>query len=203
MYVPKHFAIANESELYDFIDTWSFGTLITTQQGRITANHVPFLVSREENRLYAHLARPNQQWKELETDDEVLVSFAGPHAYISPSWYKTEQLVPTWNFAAVQVRGKVSLMNEPNQLLDLLSRLSAKHEKRFEQPWTVDKLEPALVEKLVKGIVGFWLDITSIEGKAKFSQNRSAADIKSAAQALNESGTEMEKDVANWMLRGI
>ena len=106
MYIPRYFSEQDESRLFEFIDKVDVGTLITAGPGGLMANEVPLLVQPQANRLWGHLARPNKQLVELAAVDEVLINFSGPTGYISPNWYRTPGLVPTWNFMTVQVRGR-------------------------------------------------------------------------------------------------
>ncbi len=144
----------------------------------------------EARRLWGHLARPNPQLEELAAVDEVLVNFNGPSGYVSPNWYIEPGLVPTWNFVSVQVRGKVVVHDDKEIVRDIVRRLAAKHEAGFENPWTMDKLEPQRLEKLLGVIVGFHIEIEEIRGKYKLSQNRNAEDRVSVIAGLEASGED-------------
>src|SRR5512143_3036507 len=98
MYVPQHFAESDPTTLAAFIDAHPFGTLVTSVEGVPFASHVPFIYDRAAGLLHCHLARGNPQWRHFESSPEALAIFAGPHSYISPTWY-TDAGVPTWNYA--------------------------------------------------------------------------------------------------------
>jgi transcriptional regulator len=99
MYLPDHFNISDQDEIFSFLQANAFGQLISLQDKRITSSHLPFLIAAERKHLQCHLARQNPQWRQLE-GQQVLITFQGPHDYVSPSWYQTAG-VPTWNYQAV------------------------------------------------------------------------------------------------------
>jgi transcriptional regulator len=184
VYTPEHFAIDEPEQQLDLIERIGFGLLITALNGRITNTAIPFLLDRSGPSLYGHVARANPHWAELERASDLHVVFTGPHAYISPSWYQRRDLVPTWNYVTVQVTGRAHLLDDQQQRLDLVDRLSAHFERELPQPWHSSSLEPTLRDKLLHAIVAFRIDIDSIAGKAKLGQNRDAADTRSAAAQL-------------------
>ena len=111
MYIPSWYSVADEPTLFDFIDRHPFGLLVTHQDGQSVATHLPLLLDRGGRSLRGHISRQNQQWRGLD-GQQVLAIFNGPHAYISPTWYQSEKTVPTWNYVAVHVYGKLhSLKN--------------------------------------------------------------------------------------------
>ena len=176
MYVPRYFSEEDEVRLFEFIDEVAVGTLITAGAAGLMANEVPLLREPGANRLWGHLARPNKQLVELAGVDQVLINFTGPTGYISPNWYRTGGLVPTWNFMTVQVRGRPVMHDNMEEVLDIVRRLSEQHESQFETPWTLDKVEPQMLEKMLGVIVGFHIEIEEVRGKFKLSQNRNAVD---------------------------
>jgi len=188
MYIPRHFVNEDDTQLLDFIDATGVATVITAGPGGLMASEVPLLRQPKANRLWGHLARPNPQLAELAAVEEALVVFNGPSAYVSPNWYTDPGLVPTWNFVTVQVRGRVELHDEREAVRDIVRRLSHKHEAVFENPWTMDKVEPDKLEKMLGVIVGFHIDMDEIKGKFKLSQNRNAEDRAGVISGLEASG---------------
>lgn len=187
MYIPRHNRMADEDQIFAFLHRYNFGALVTSCQGQLAVNHLPFVVDRPQRRLYAHLARANAHWQTLEAADDLLVVFAGPHAYISPTWYATEGLVPTWNFSAVHVRGRAALTDEAGAR-DIVEELTQQHEAGTPAPWSMDRVPAERLEGLLKAIVGFSVEIHSIEAKAKLSQEKSAADRQGALAGLDAGG---------------
>ncbi len=166
MYIPKQFEI-----IYDLIEKHSFATLFSQHKGSPYATHLPLKLDREKGVLHGHIARPNSQWKDIE-NQEVLAIFHGPHSYISPSWYETKTAVPTWNYVAVHVYGRVEIVESEQELMKSLQDLVSAYEKP-DSLYNLDDVEPSYVEGLSKGIVGFNIKITRVEGKQKLSQNHS------------------------------
>jgi transcriptional regulator len=187
VYTPSHFAVADRGAQLALIDRYSFGTLTTVNAGRARNSTVPFLVGRDGASLDGHLARANPHWREFDTATDVLANFVGPNAYISPNWYQSADMVPTWNYVAVEVRGRIELLDGRAARLDIVDRLSAKHEADLPRPWTSDKMNPEFRDKLLDAIVAFRLHIESIDAKVKLGQNRKPADLRSAAAALDAS----------------
>jgi transcriptional regulator len=197
MYVPTYYREADQEKLFDFIEAHSFGLIVSTLNGELFATHLPFLVERKEGRLLAHLARANPQWRELE-GREVLVVFSGPHAYVSPTWYEDEDVVPTWNYVAVHAYGACRLVEEPDAVAEILSRTVATYERGMPRPWSVDPASDFFV-KMARMVVGFRVEITRLEGKWKLNQNHPAERREKVARALAESGDPDGQAIARLM----
>jgi transcriptional regulator len=189
MYIPKAFREDDSRTLHAFMRKCSFATLVTQQNGVPFASHVPFILDAERGphgTLLAHMARANPQWHDFDKAQEVLVIFQGPHAYISPSWYEVELSVPTWNYAVVHAYGLPHLIEDEKELYNLLKTLIQTHEANFEKPWTF-QLPDDYLQKMMRSIVGFEIQITRLEGKFKLSQNRTATERENVIAALQES----------------
>ena len=189
MYIPKAFREDDIPTLHTFMQAYSFATLVTQQNGVPFATHLPFIldtVRGPHGTLLAHMARANPQWQDFKSAQEVLVIFQGPHAYISPSWYEVELSVPTWNYAAVHAYGLPRLIEDREELYTLLKTLIQTHEAHFEKPWPF-QLSDDYLQKMMRGIAGFEIEITRLEGKFKLSQNRTAAERANVISALQES----------------
>ncbi|WNS78595.1 FMN-binding negative transcriptional regulator [Domibacillus sp. DTU_2020_1001157_1_SI_ALB_TIR_016] len=186
MYIPKYYRVTDVNEIREFIQLNSFGTLVTTKQGKPIATHLPLQLRKEEDAYYltGHVAYGNPQWKTFEACEDVLVMFQGPHAYISSSWYEQEN-VPTWNYQAVHVYGTASILNE-EELKQDLAMLLQKYEKHRNNPVLWDKLSPQLLEKELKGIVGFKIQVQEIQAANKLSQNRNEKDYQNIVNKLYE-----------------
>lgn len=198
MYIPDIFAINDSNELYAFIEQWNFGDLITTCNGDLFVNHVPFILDKEQSKLYGHFSLRNPQCDLLEIADDLLVVFRGAHCYVSPSWYVSKEMVPTWNFESVQVRGKAKLVTGDG-LLAILTKLTNLHESQFESPWKIEKITEAKRKVLMQAIIGFEIEIVSIKGKSKLSQNRSDADKLGVIKGLRSQNDVMSSTIANKM----
>jgi transcriptional regulator len=198
MYVPNAFRADDRAALYDLIERYGFGTLVSVLDGAPFATHLPILLDRGRGVLLGHVARANPHGRALGNAAEALLIFQGPHAYVSPSWYATAPAVPTWNYAAVHVYGVPRLLDEA-ELRDLLDRLVSRYEAGRERPWTMD-LPPDYLRKMLQAIIGFEVPIERIEGKFKLNQNRSSEDRAGVVQALR-AGDAGERELAEFMAR--
>ena len=140
MYIPTAFAESDLTNLHDFIEQNSFGLLVTHVDGLPFASHLPFLLERTtgpKGTLVGHLARANPQWAEA-SGQNALATFSGPHAYISPTWYESEQVVPTWNYVAVHVYGRIQIIEDEPSLLEIVQRSVHFYEQAMPRPWSFD-----------------------------------------------------------------
>lgn len=181
MFVPKYAHNNDDSEIKEFIKQNSFGILITHSSEKIIATHIPLEFSPDGSKLLGHISKANPQWKNFEADSDVLVIFSGPHAYISSSWYDHEN-VPTWNYIAAHVYGKIHII-EGDELYQALKHLVNRYETSSSNPISIDTMSPDYVRKSMQGLVGFEINITSIEAAYKLSQNR---DQKNHTQIIHE-----------------
>ena len=135
---------------------------------------------------------------------ETLVVFQGPESYITPSWYVSKhehgRVVPTWNYAVVQVRGTPRLVEDPEWIRAQVEALTASQEGRRSGPWSVSDAPVEFVSGQLKAIVGVEIPISAIDGKWKVSQNRNSADRKGVEEGLREEGREQ---MANLVARGV
>ncbi|PAQ15523.1 protease [Bacillaceae bacterium SAOS 7] len=203
MYIPKYFKVTSIDEIEEFIQKHSFGTLVTAKQGRPIATHLPFGLTKKGDDYYitGHMAYGNPQWRALETCEDVLVIYQGPHAYISSSWYQDEK-VPTWNYQAVHVYGTASILNEQELKQDLTMMLQ-KYEKHRKNPVLWDNLSPQLLEKELKGIVGFKIKVQEIQAAYKLSQNRDKEDYYSIVDKLYEEEDLNSRQMAEVMKESV
>ncbi|CEG21251.1 Protease synthase and sporulation protein PAI 2 [Planococcus massiliensis] len=199
MYIPKQFKVTDFDEVREFLQQHAFGTLVTTRKGRPIATHLPFQFAKEQEGDYltGHMAYGNPQWRTFETTEEVLAMFQGPHAYISSSWYEQEN-VPTWNYQSVHVYGTPQLLSGQELQQDLAALLD-QYEKHRKHAVLWETLSPELLEKELKGIVGFKIRITEIQAANKLSQNRSEADYRNIVQNLQAEESAASVEMAHVM----
>lgn len=189
MYQPDQHREDRLPVQHDLIRTHPFGLLISTGPDGILANGLPFLLHPvgDLGRLQAHIARANPQWQGLD-GQQVLVVFQGPLTYVSPGFYETKRqtgkVVPTWNYAMVQARGTARVMSDTDWLDTQVAALTDHHEADRPDPWQVSDAPRPYIEAQLRGIIGLQIDIQSLEGKWKVSQNRPEADRLGVAQGL-------------------
>jgi transcriptional regulator len=193
MYTPTHFEETRRDVLHALMREHPFGLLITQHTAGIEANGVPFLFDPDRGphgTLRAHVARANPVWREARTDVESLVVFQGPQAYISPAWYATKaqtgKVVPTWNYVMVEARGRLQIHDDPEWVMRMVSQLTDRHEGARAEPWKVGDAPADFVATMLKAIVGIEIELISLRGKWKVSQNRPAADREGVIEGLGE-----------------
>lgn len=197
MYTPESFRVDDIGKLQSFMAENGFATLVTHHDGSPFASHIPVHIDPAVGpfgTLRTHVARANPQWQHID-EAEVLVVFHGAHAYISPRWYRSELMVPTWNYDAVHAYGRARFVDDAG-LHGILEQLVAQYEGGRVTPWTLDSLPADFVQKLRGAIVGIEIEITRLEGKSKMSQNRSVADQRGAIEGLKEAGDPLSMAVA-------
>jgi transcriptional regulator len=197
MYVPSAFEVNDKKSIYDFIEENSFAILFSGKDGVPFATHLPLILDRENGYLYGHMARANPHWQAME--NEVLVVFSGAHTYISPSWYEINQSVPTWNYVAAHVYGKYEIIEDDGELKKILDDAVGIYESSMPNPWNMTTADSNFISNLAKGIVGFKIVITKMEGKWKLSQNHSKERQERVIKALENQGDENSKKIAQLM----
>ena len=200
MYVPSAFAEERLDKLHDFIARHDFATLVTAGDGDVIASHLPALLLPARGRfgtLQVHLARQNEQCGALAAGVRALVIFQGPHGYVSPRWYANPVSVPTLNYVVVHAQGTPRRMEEA-ALREHLAALVAKYEAH-RGGWSAAALPGETMEKLLHQIVGFDIEITSIQGKWKLGQNRTRDDRQGAIEGLRQAGDADSMELADWM----
>lgn len=203
MYNPTAFRQDDLTELHRQILDCRLATVVSQGANGLQASHLPLLLEPGEGQygtLYGHFARANPQWRDLAEGAEALVIFQGPEAYISPSWYPAKaehaKVVPTWNYIAVHAQGRAEVFEDGERLLQLVSRLSDRHEAGRAQPWAVSEAPRDYLDAMLRAIVGFALPIERLEGKWKLGQNRSAADQAGVREGLAASFDPRDRELA-------
>lgn len=200
MYIPKLYREEDWKKILEFLRQNEFAILVTYDGGKPAASHLLVDVIEEDERHFVngHMSRANPQWKTFEKNDEILVIFQGPHTYISPTWYNHVN-VPTWNYQAVHVYGRPRIIENRDEAYRLLKNLIDRHES--ESHYTLDTLPPDFVEKEIRGIVVFQIEVTQIEANYKLSQNRNDEDYHNIIDRLEKREDELSHGVAEAMKR--
>jgi transcriptional regulator len=199
VYLPKAFIEERAEALDALIRENGFATLVTGGAGGIVGSHVPLLWDPGRRLLSGHLARPNPQAAQLVDGAEALAIFHGPHGYVSPRWYGTHPAVPTWNYATVHAYGTVRRVEDEAALSRLVTDLAEFYESGQEAPWRFADVPADFARGLLRGIVGFEIAVTRLEGKFKLSQNRSAADRAGVVAGLRREGDAAARATADLM----
>jgi len=204
MYTPKDFLVTDLEQISSFMKTNNFATLVSLGGERLISSHLLFEVvtgNPGEFTLNCHLARANNQWRTLSSENEVLVIFGGAHTYISPRWYSQAGNVPTWNYLAVHAYGVAAIVTDQEELYGMLARLVDRYESNSGAipEYHLDTLSKDLILERMKGIVGLRISITRLEGKFKLSQNRSRPERENITIELEKRGDENSTMVAGAM----
>lgn len=202
MYVPQHFATDDADELIARLSRRRAGILVTNEaDGTPVATHAPILWDAGKRIATGHIARANPQWRQ--GPGKGLIVLSGPEAYVTPAWYPSKaehgRAVPTWNYEAVHITGRVEWFDEPERLEAIVRELSALHEQNRAEPWTIGDAPRAYIDALTRGFVGVALTAERVEAKRKLSQNKSERDFEGVAAGLAAGGDAAGGEVAALM----
>jgi transcriptional regulator len=196
MYIPNIYKNENADEIRSFLKANSFGILINQTEGKLWGTHIPLELetnAQGKEVLFGHISKENPQWKGFEKDASVLAIFSGSHSYISSSWYDHEN-VPTWNYIAVHVYGKIRIV-EGEELLSSLKKLVDKYEATSKNPVKIENLSATTMMQ-AQGIVAFEIEIEEIQGQSKLSQNRDDKNHQNIISELEKTGCPNAKAIA-------
>jgi transcriptional regulator len=200
MYVPTAFAETDVPKLHAFIEKHGFGMLVSQHDALPFVTHLPLMLEREGSEfgcLVGHVARANPQWRQA-IGQTVLAVFAGPHVYVSPTWYEAEQVVPTWNYVAVHAYGRLEIIDDAPALTALVSRLVEKYERAMPRPWALDE-RSTFFERMLAQIIGFRVRIERLEGKWKLNQNHPEERRRKVIDVLSQGADENSLEIARLM----
>jgi transcriptional regulator len=201
MYIPDLYKNEDKDSIRKFLKENAFGILINQTNGKLCATHIPLELDYNkegEEVLQGHISKENPQWTSFESNAEILAIFTGPHSYISPSWYDHEN-VPTWNYSAVHVYGKIKII-EGDAVIDSLTKLVDKYEQNSKCPVRVADLSKKTMMQ-TRGIVAFEIKIEEIQAQNKMSQNRDDKNYSNIISELekteNPQSIAVAKEMAN------
>lgn len=198
MYIPKHFEQNDRTSTIAFMQNFNFALLVSVKDTIPVATHLPFVIEERDHDivLISHMSKANDQWRTAK-DKEVLVVFSEPHAYISPSHYEKQQNVPTWNYVAVHAYGKISVLEDDNQKLEVLHKQMRSFEEAYLQQFNT--LDQKYIDGLLKGIVAFEILVTDLQSKAKLSQNKTLSEREKIKQELEQSNDTIKQSLGKMM----
>lgn len=203
MYIPAHFEEPSAETLHRFIGEHPLGTLVVHGPEGLGADHVPLSLRAGEGphgKLLGHVARANPLWRAAAVGIDCLVVFHGAQHYISPNGYaskaQTGRVVPTWNYEVVHVRGRLHAIDDPAWLRRFLEEFTSEHERTQAKPWRIDDAPEDYIARMLENIVGIEVEIASMAGKAKLSQNQPPANRSSLIDALRAAGDFRSNEMA-------
>jgi len=204
MYLPKHFSVEDPAILGQLIAEYPLATIVANLEGHFEINHLPLMLSVDKTKLYGHIARMNPLTKVANSSNtSVTAIFHGPNAYVTPSWYpskkETGKVVPTWNYAAVHAEGNIKLIEDAQWLRSHVSQMTNIHEPTHQSTWKLDDAPEEYVQMILNAIIGIEIEVSSLVGKLKLSQNRPAEDYDAVVEKLQKSPQEALQEMLKYM----
>lgn len=202
MYIPPTNLMDNQEEILEFIQKYSFATVVTSQNGIPVATHLPIISERRGDKLIliSHFAKANPQWRDIE-NGKLLVIFSEPHAYISPSNYEKIQEVPTWNYLSIHAYGIGSIISDPKEVFSILEKTINSYEAKYLNQWNT--LSDQYKISMANGIVCFEMEVTELQGKKKLSQNKTLKEKQNIIESLSKSDDGPVRTLADYMQRNV
>jgi transcriptional regulator len=207
MYQPDHFRVADLPKMHALMRARPLATLVSAGSLGLYATHLPTVLKDDGpyGIIECHLARANPHWKDLAEGTEALMIFQGPEGYITPNWYPSKadhgRVVPTWNYAVVHAYGRPEVMEDKNWLRRHVTEITAQQEANEVKPWALSDAPEPFIEVMLRGIIGFRIAFTRLEGKWKMSQNRQATDRNGVMRGLETRGQGDDLEMAELVSR--
>jgi transcriptional regulator len=198
MYIPRKFALTDEGTAAALAAA-EFAQLVSHAPSGLLVTPLPLMYDKAAHSLVGHVSRANPHWHA--DGAESVAIFAGPHAYVSPSFYATKaetgKVVPTWNYEILNVYGRLVVHDDADWLLDLVTKLTERHEAGRPDPWQVSDAPAEFTQSQLRGIVGVEVAITTVEAKAKMSQNQPDRNRAGVIAGLRASDDVQDQVVAD------
>ena len=198
MHIIKYFREENRDKILDYLRQNDFATLVAYDGQKPVASHLLMEIVEEGEhlRINGHMSRANPLWKMFEKNPEVLVIFQGPHTYVSPTWYNHVN-VPTWNYQSVHIYGKPGMVTDKTETYGILKRLTDRYETRTT--YRLETLPQDFVEKEMRGVAAFQIEVTRIEANYKLSQNRDDESYQNIVDHLEQREDDDSRSIAKAM----
>jgi transcriptional regulator len=186
MYTPKIFNNDDITKAISFMKKFSFATIITSDNGKPIATHLPFVITERDGEiiLTSHFAKSNNHSKKIQSE-EILVIFTEPHAYISPKLYDKKENVPTWNYISVHTYGTAKLLETDIEVFQVLEQMIKSYDAEYLNQW--NELSKDYKTKMAKGIIAFEIQVNELQFKEKISQNKSENERNKIIKNLEKS----------------
>lgn len=200
MYQPPQFKSTDRAIAAELMRSHPFASLISSDDdGLPFVTHLPLHLESagDSFTLLGHCAKPNPHWRYLQVRPTAVLTFLGPHAYLSPQVYPDLARVPSWNYLAVHCTVRARLVEDPDAKDALLKQLIGDHEPAYAKQWRA--MDPELARKLLAGIVGFELEVLDLQCKLKINQHR--PESHGALKAAYAAGNDDQRELAQWMTR--
>ena len=204
MYLPKHFSVDDPALLAQLIAEYPLATIVGSLENQLEVNHLPLMLSSDRTKLYGHIARVNPLVKVAgSSNTSVTAIFNGPQAYVTPAWYpskkETGKVVPTWNYAVVHAQGNIKLIEDAQWLRSHVAQMTNIHEPTYQSNCKLDDAPEDYVQMMLKAIIGIEIEVKSLVGKFKLSQNRPAQDYAAVVETIEKSPQEVLQEMRKYM----
>ena len=198
MYIPNHYLNTDKAEIITFMCKYSFATIITVKDNVPIATHLPFIVVEKDKQitLTSHFSKANVQWEYI-VDNQSLVIFSEPHAYISPKYYTSNINVPTWNYIAVHIYGKGSTITDQDKSFAGLENMINNYEASYKSQW--ERLPKEYKLNMLNDIIPFEITVTDIQAKKKLSQNKTETEKQNIIASFENSNDQNEQVIGKYM----
>ena len=204
MYLPKHFAVDDPVILAQLITEYPLATVVGNLENQLEVNHLPLMLSPDKTKLHGHIARVNPLVKIANSPHpQVTAIFHGPNAYVTPAWYPSKKesgkVVPTWNYAVVHAQGTLKLIEDAQWLRNHVAQMTNIHEPTYQSNWQLDDAPEDYVQMMLRAIIGIEIDVVSLTGKFKLSQNRPPEDYDAVVKTLDQSPADILQAMRKYM----
>jgi transcriptional regulator len=203
MYKLPYFQEDNQEIVLEFMKKYSFAIITGIDEKYPVATHVPLDIKVRDDKiiLTGHMMKNTDHYKVFETNKNVLVIFNGPHCYVSAQWYAKQNVGSTWNYITVHAKGKISFTDESSTKL-IVEQITGKYETD-QSPAAFKNLTGEYIDRLVKAITGFTIEVESIDHVFKLSQNHNEADRLSIIHNLKNRRDDDSRAIAEEMEKRI
>ena len=203
MYKLPYFTETDPATITGFIKNNPFAIITGMGDEFPVASQIPLEIEEKNGKviLHGHLMKKSDHHQAFEKNSHVLVIFPGPHCYVSASWYTNPLGASTWNYMTVHAKGNITFTDEAGTIAAVKAVT-----ERFEGTGSAasfDKLDDAYINSMVKAIVGFSIEVESLEAVFKLSQNRDDVSKRNIIEALNKRGDENSRMIAAEMERRL
>ena len=204
MYLPKHFAVDDPALLAQLISEYPLATVVGNLDHQLEINHLPLMLNPDKTKLHGHIARVNPLVKIAGSHQpQVTAIFHGPNAYVTPAWYpskkETGKVVPTWNYAVVHAQGTLKLIEDAHWLRNHVAQMTNIHEPTYQSNWRLDDAPEDYIQMMLRAIIGVEINVESLTGKFKLSQNRPPEDYAAVVKTLDQSPAEVLQEMRKYM----
>ncbi len=200
MYKLSHFTEKNEELVFEFMQKNSFAFVTSMLDGFPVATHIPLEIKKQNDHLVltGHIMKETDHYKAFVQNENVLVIFTGPHCYVSAGWYVTKNVASTWNYMDVHAKGKIKLTDNEGTK-KIIKDLTDRYES-LESEAAFHKLPVEYVNRLSTAIVGFHIEVDSLENVFKLSQNKDEVTKKQIIENLRKTNRYFENEIAGEMV---